>query len=132
MGSDCTVVYGTADYIHGFDDGVHRETLEEAGLVIIPDTIKEYGYVHRIQKSYHDDADYFVQDNYYYICECEEKVVEQSLDDYESDEKFTLEFINPEEAIFININENHGPKDQNMLKREAKVLELLIEEGYFD
>ena len=50
------------------ENALIRETLEEAGLVIIPDTIKEYGYVHRIQKSYHDDADYFVQDNYYYIC----------------------------------------------------------------
>lgn len=114
------------------ENALIRETLEEAGLVIIRDTIKEYGYVHRIQKSYHNDADYFVQDNYYYICKCEEKVLEQRLDDYESDEKFTLEFINPEEAIFINRNENHGPKDQNMLEREAKVLELLIEEGYFD
>ena len=28
-----------------------RETQEEAGLVVIPESIKEYGYVHRIQKA---------------------------------------------------------------------------------
>ena len=35
-----------------------RETREEAGLTVVPGTVKEYGYVHRIQKSDHDDADY--------------------------------------------------------------------------
>ena len=114
------------------ENALIRETLEEDGLVIIPNTIKEYGYVHRIQKSDYTDADYFVQDNYYYLCSCEEKIAEQKLDDYESDEKFTLEFIEPEKAIYINRNEEHGPKDQNMIKREAMVLELLIKEGYFE
>lgn len=114
------------------ENALIRETLEEAGLVIIPKKIKEYGYVHRIQKSNDNDADYFVQDNYYYICECEEYILKQSLDNYELDEKFTLKFIQPEEAIFINRNEEHGPKDQNMIERETKVLELLIKEGYFN
>lgn len=109
-----------------------RETLEEAGLVIIPSTIKEYGYVHRIQKSDYPNADYFLQDNYYYFCSSEEKIVNQKLDDYEADEKFTLEFVEPQEAIDVNRYEEHGPKDINMIEREACVLELLIKEGYFD
>lgn len=50
-----------------------RETREEAGLVIRSETIKEYGYVHRIQKSDKDDSECFVQDNYYYLCDVEEK-----------------------------------------------------------
>ena len=29
-----------------------RETREEAGLVVKPETVKEYGYVHRIQRLY--------------------------------------------------------------------------------
>lgn len=39
-----------------------RETREEAGLTVIPETVKEYGYVHRIQKSDQDAAECFVQD----------------------------------------------------------------------
>lgn len=109
-----------------------REALEEAGLVVIPESVKEYGYVHRIQKSDHDDADYFVQDNYYYHCEVEESVQPQNLDDYEADEKFTLEYVEPDSAIFVNRNVNHGPTEQMMLEREAKVLECLKKEGYFD
>ena len=108
-----------------------RETQEEAGLVVIPESIKEYGYVHRIQKSDHDDADYFVQDNYYFLCDVEEAIYSQDLDDYEADEKFTLEYVEPDKAIFVNRNVHHGPKEQTMLEREARVLELLKEEGYF-
>lgn len=105
-----------------------RETKEESGLIIIPSSIKEYGYVHRIQKS--DKADVFIQDNYYYLCEVKEEIVEQKLDDYESNEKFTLKYVNPIEVININKNKEHGPKDQNMINREAMILELLIKEGY--
>ena len=113
------------------ENAMIRETQEEAGLVVIPESVKEYGYVHRIQKSDHDDADYFVQDNYYFFCDVEEVIHSQDLDDYEADEKFTLEYVKPDKAIFVNRNVRHGPKDQTMLEREAKVLELLKEEGYF-
>ena len=108
-----------------------RETREEAGLVVIPGLVKEYGYVHRIQKSDHDDEDYFVQDNYYFLCDVEESIQAQALDDYEADEKFTLEYVEPDKAVFVTRNADHGPADQVMLEREARVLELLKEEGYF-
>lgn len=109
------------------EEALIRETLEESGLNIIPKTIREYGYVHRIQKGAKEDI--FIQDNYYYHCDVESKVVEQILDDYEADEHFTLEFVEPYVAINTNRNKNHGPKDQNMLERESRVLELLIKEG---
>ena len=112
------------------ENAMIRETQEEAGLIVIPESVKEYGYVHRIQKSDHDDADYFVQDNYYYFCDVEEVIHSQDLDDYEADEKFTLEYVKADKAISINRNVSHGPKDQTMLEREARVLELLREEGY--
>ena len=32
-------------------DALIRETKEEAGLIVIKDSIKEYGYVHRVQKA---------------------------------------------------------------------------------
>lgn len=70
-----------------------REKQEEAGLVVIPESVKEYGYVHRIEKSNHDDANYFIQDNYYFLCDVEEVKQSQDLDDYEADERFTLEYV---------------------------------------
>ena len=108
-----------------------RETREEAGLIVIPESVKEYGYVHRMQKSDHDGQDCFIQDNYYYLCDVEEVTQAQNLDDYEAEEEFTLEYVEPDRAIFVNRNIDHGPADQIMLEREARVLELLKEEGYF-
>ena len=113
-------------------DALIRETKEEAGLIVIKDSIKEYGYVHRVQKADEPSYSKFVQDNYYYICDVENKILEQQLDDYENFEKFTLELVDPKIAININRNKEHGPKDLDMIEREAKVLELLIKEGYFN
>lgn len=61
-----------------------RETREESGLVVIPETILEYGYVHRIQKSDVDDDECFIQDNYYYTCETGNQVLSQRLNEYEA------------------------------------------------
>ena len=72
-----------------------RETQEEAGLKVIPETIKEYGYVHRIQKSDDDPSECFVQDNYYYLCDAVDGLVSQNLDDYEKKESYQLEYIEP-------------------------------------
>lgn len=108
-----------------------REAREEAGLAVIPASVRAYGYVHRIQKSDHGDEDFFVQDNYYYLCDVEESISSQSLDGYEAEEGFTLEYVDPDKAIFVNRHVDHGPKDRRMLEREARVLELLQEEGYF-
>ena len=60
-------------------DAVIRETREEAGLIVIPESVKEYGYVHRIQKSPGDETECFVQDNYYYFCAAEETPGAQDL-----------------------------------------------------
>ena len=113
-------------------DALIRETAEEAGLVVIKDSIKEYGYVHRIKKAKDPGYSMFIQDNLYYLCDVEDKVINQNLDDYEDFEKFTLELVDPKIAINANRNKEHGPKDLEMIEREAKVLELLIEDGYFN
>ena len=74
----------------------------------------------------------FIQDNYYYLCNVEGNKINQNLDDYEEYEKFTLELVEPMIAIGANRNKNHGHKDMIELEREAKVLEILVEEGYFN
>lgn len=114
------------------EEALARETLEEAGLRVIPCSVREYGCVHRVQKSGMPGYSRFVQDNFYYFCEVGAEVGEQHLDGYESDEGFTPVFIAPQEAIRTNREHPHGPKDQMMIEREARVLELLIREGYFD
>lgn len=115
----------------------HKETLirevrEEAGLKVIPGSIREFGWVHRIQRGSVDDI--FVQDNFYYLCETEPVAGEQCLDAYEAEEEFIPEFVSPETVIEVNRRESHGEKSGKplfvaMLEREARVAELLLEEG---
>ena len=113
-------------------DAMIRETREESGLIVIPETVKEYGYVHRIQKSDKDYTECFIQDNFYFLCRVSNETVSQNLDDYEAEEAFSLEYIDPVVAIKKNLNESHSPDNKIMLEREAKVLELLLNEGYFN
>lgn len=102
-----------------------RETREEAGLVVIPGTVKEYGYVHRIQRSDKDHTECFVQDNYYYLCEAENEPTSQELDEYEAKESYRLEFVDAVSAIRKNRSVNESPYNKMMFEREARVLELL-------
>lgn len=109
-----------------------REVREESGLTVDPSGVREYGLVSRRQRWSGPDADVFVQDNFYYLCTSLGESASQELDAYEADEQFTLEWVKPEHAIEANMLPDHGPKDRNMIEREARVLELLIAEGYFN
>ena len=106
-----------------------RETREEAGLIVMPETIREYGYVHRIQKSDYDAADCFVQDNFYYFCDALENLSSQDLDDYEAEESYQLVFVDPETAIKANRSVKESPYNPVMFEREARVLEMLLSQG---
>ncbi len=106
-----------------------RETLEEAGLTVIPESIKEYGYVHRIQRSDYITSECFVQDSFYYLCDTAGNLVPQNLDEYEEKECYQLEYIEPAVAIAKNRNVKDSPYNQLMFEREAKVLEMLLSEG---
>lgn len=106
-----------------------RETREETGLVVIPETIREYGYVHRIHRSDIDPTECFVQDNYYFLCDAREERVSQELDDYEAREAYQVRLVDPREAIRINRSVKESPYNPLMFKREARVLEMLMAEG---
>jgi len=106
-----------------------RETREEAGLIVRPETVREFGMVHRVQRSDGDPTERFVQDNFYYLCEAEPGRVSQDLDDYEAGENFTLEFVLPQTAIEKNRTVGESPYNGLMFEREARLLELLLAEG---
>ena len=109
-----------------------REAREEAGLIVVPGAIRPYGYVHRIERGGRGDT--FIQDNFYYFCEALPETAAQQLDAYEAEERFTPEWVTPENAIAVNRAEELAalpPAVRVMREREARVLELLIREGYF-
>ena len=113
-------------------DAMIRETREEAGLVAVPETVREYGYVHRIQKSDQDDTECFIQDNFYYLCEAENEPTSQELDEYEAEESFRLVYTDAAAAIVKNRNVKETPYNPLMFEREARVLQLLQSEGFLN
>ena len=74
--------------------------------------------------------DIFIQENFYFLCDVEEMLQAQELDDYEEEEIFTLEYVSPEHAIYVNENADHKDKVESqtfagMILRENKVLEII-------
>lgn len=105
-------------------DALIRETKEESGLSIIKSSIKEFGFVKTLQKDKYN-KEVFVQYNYYYLVEVEKEISKQKLDDYEEEESFTLEFIDPIYAIETNGKELNPNVDKVMIERETNILKLL-------
>lgn len=115
-------------------DTLIREVREESGLCVLRDTVRPFGYVHRIQKGYPEDV--FVQDNYYYLCQAAPTMVSQQLDAYEQEEGFTLAWVRPSTVLQTNRNTLHtmtreeGFQWNIVLQRECRVIEQLLAEGY--
>lgn len=103
-----------------------REVREEVGLLVIPESIKEFGSVMRRQKSNKYEDTIFEQENYYYFCNVSDEAVEQNLDDYEKDAEFELKWVELDEAIRVN-NEfiSFDLFDEIMVIRENKVLQAI-------
>ena len=106
------------------EDALTREVKEEVGLVVVKDSIKQFGSVLRIQQG--DTNKTFVQENFYYFCDVEDNIVNQELDDYEKDAEFILECVDIDKAISINSKyKTSNFFNEVMIKRELRVLELL-------
>ena len=105
-----------------------REVREEVGMVVIPESIREFGSVLRRQKSDRGEDTIFEQENFYYFCDVEDELVEQELDDYESDAEFVLRIVDLDTAIKANdIYSSDVFFNEVMIKRDLRVLRLLKE-----
>ena len=114
-------------------DALIREVREETCLIVIPQSVKEYGLVVRREKGRFEDL--FIQENFYYLCNVEDEVACQNLDDYEEEEEFALEWVEPQNAIDVNLHHDHKDKvseiAKHMMARESNVLTRLMEDGMF-
>ena len=109
------------------EEALCREIREETGCLIEPDSIREYGLAHR--RSREEDADLFIQDNFYYLCTAKAAAA-QELDDYEAEEGFTPVFVTAAQAIETNRFHDHQGKWGIVQQRDCRVLEILREEGF--
>ena len=95
-------------------------------MVVIPESIREFGSVLRRQKSDKAEDTIFEQENYYYFCDVQDELVNQELDAYESEAGFVLRVVDIDTAIEANdIYESDVQFNEVMIKRELRVLKLL-------
>lgn len=114
------------------DNETHLETLareikEETGLTLIPDSVKEFGEVLKIQNGDDSGKDTIhIQQNFYYTCKVKDEIGDQELDEGERALDFVLKFVPIEEAIAANAAfESNDAFKKQMAEREKRVLELL-------
>ncbi len=114
------------------DSALIREVQEELGLVVVPESVCEFGVASRYQKSDLMENTVFVQDNFYYECDVEHdehgnlKIISQKLDAYEDEAGFELRIVSIKEAALTN----RQYRDTNafnilMIARDTRVLEML-------
>lgn len=109
-----------------------REVQEEVGLVLVPESLREFGVASRYQKSGLAENTVFVQDNFYYECEVEHdehgnlKIISQNLDAYEDEAGFELRIVSIKDAALAN-RQYRDTDDFNiaMIARDARVLEMM-------
>ena len=109
-----------------------REVQEEVGLVLVPESVREFGVASRYQKSGLAENTVFVQDNFYYECDVEYdengnlKIISQNLDAYEDEAGFELRIVSIKEAALAN-RQYRDTNDFNiaMIARDARVLEMM-------
>lgn len=137
QGDKIALVYSGREHYYKFPGGgiqggedkkaaLVREVREETGLVVIPDSIREFGSVLRRQKSDKSENTIFEQENFYYICDVEAANIGQELDEYEREAGFVLRVLPIDEAICAN-DEYHSDNyfDEIMIKRELRVLRMV-------
>lgn len=131
------LVYSEKEHYYKFPSGgIHddedkkealiREVKEEVGLMVIPETIREFGSVMRRQRSNVSEHTIFEQENFYYTCQTRKEVGEQNLDEYEAEAGFKLRYVTLGEAIQTNLDYTSDDYfDYIMIQREAKVLQCV-------
>ena len=105
-------------------DTLIRETQEETGLHIIPQSINELGMVHELRKGVYG-SEIFEQKSFYYYADAENTVTMQNLSEDEKKLGFELTWSDIKTAY--NINAELGKVYQTtFLLREAYVLKYLM------
>ncbi len=108
-------------------EALTRETREEAGLQIIPETVREFGFMQEIRAGIYGQ-EIFDQTSYYYLAEVRDEKLEQELDDYEERLGYELVWEDIRRAYESNMRKNVKEHYRTtFLMRESYVLECLLD-----
>jgi len=109
------------------EQAVIREMREETGLVIIPESIREYGYTLCSRKGKHEPL--YVVHDYYFLCDAEEEILQPEYTTSEEANGYSFSFVDA--AYVLNENESRVSRGENpcLFKRDLAILERLVQDG---
>ncbi len=110
-------------------DALIREVLEETGLSVEVESIREYGYTLENRKSEELEKCIFSQKSYYYFVSVKDYLLEQRLTEDERELDFVLEWIDLKEVYLAN-SKIEINKNNRFIARETKVLSMLINDTF--
>ena len=109
----------------GMDEGetiaeaLAREVLEETGLVMIPESMKELGEILELRRDIFDEKIKFVSHTMHYSCEVNDEVLETAMTESEKEKGFHLAWADIDTIIETNerlMTENWQLRDVKFLK----------------
>ena len=106
-------------------DALIREVKEETGFTVIKESIEPWGRVLIRHKDDYRENSVFEQENLYFFCRINDEQSELNLDDYEKDEGFNAQWKEPFDTSWHNKSCKAPADCEEMINREAKVLDLL-------
>lgn len=92
----------------GIDEGesiaeaLAREVLEETGLVVIPESIKELGEILEVRRDIFDENKKYIAHSLHYSCEVEDKILETAMTESEIERGFHLVWADMDTVIAEN------------------------------
>ena len=79
-----------------------REVLEETGLVIKPETMRELGEILEVRRDIFDEKIKFVNHSLHYSCEVEDEILETAMTESEKEKGFQLAWADIDTVIETN------------------------------
>lgn len=119
---------GGIDPGESHEQALIRETLEEAGLDIIPESIRPFGITKEIRASQIAAETIFDHTSYFYFADAVGDCHSQVLEDYEKDLGYVLEWADSRAAAAVNraLSPKYEHKSKFLL-READILTMLAD-----
>lgn len=120
---ECKILGGGVEENENFVDALYREVLEESGLFIKKDKVKELGTITEIREDLYTKGIKYICHSNFYLCEIEQESTEAHMTKSELDKGYHLEWVPFQEMVACNQAFLHLP----WIKRDTAFVEMMVE-----
>lgn len=120
---ECKILGGGREPGETPKEALCREVLEESGLFIIKDTIREIGTISEMREDIFEKGIKYVCHTTFYLCEIEDRSTEPHMTQSEIEKGYHLEWITLEEFVRTNEAFLH----LQWIKRDTAFVQLMMD-----